>query len=128
MDGSNVEYAIFDQKVSDVPTPGLDDNVTLSYTNDLHLTSGDFKTVTSNELYQILSSHAQSSTFIMVYGYMYNDDGKYGIHDIHQNSGETNWVRWKGQSQDGLIGFYFPGHIQWIPIKFQSQYLPNNMN
>lgn len=123
-DGSDVSYVIFDQKTTEDLPMGVTENVTLSY-RELGLRQDDFSTVHEQDLYIILSSLARSCSKIIIYGYLYQDGEEKGIHDIHMNCCDSNWTKWKNRPSDGIIGFVYPNHIQWVAIKFSTQYLPD---
>jgi len=118
-----VEYAIKDSLLTHPLEEGVTLDLTLNYKHDLNLEQSDFRLEQGLSLYSLLSSLASRATHIIVYGYGYQDGSRKGVHDVHLNSGECNWTRWKNRPSDGLVGFDFLTHIQWIPIKFKSQYL-----
>lgn len=128
-DGSDVEFCIMDEKKSTPVscTNGIDTQVHLRY-SDLGLKQSDFKTATPGELYSYLSHLATQCNKIIVYGFIYHDTNLNGIHDIHMNTSDTQWTKYPSRSDDGVIGFYFDcdhPHVQWVYIKFKTQYLPN---
>jgi uncharacterized protein YukJ len=126
-DRSNVQYAVTDQILSAPLTvsEGIDTNVTLSY-QQLGLKESDFVSVGTNDFYAYLSPQASHCDLIIIYGYLYRDGTKQGIHDIHMNT--TGDPHYQQRDHDGAIGFYFEGvkpHIQWVFIKFDTQTLPH---
>jgi len=129
-DGSNVEYAIMDipinNDLSDLKD-GIDRDVHLSYTK-LGLKQTDFESVNQNDFYTYLSNLALHADKIIIYGFIYHDPHLNGIHDIHMCSQDMAWSRFPIRNEDGAIGFYFGGkekHVQWVYIKFATQYLPS---
>jgi len=128
-DGSDVEFCIMDEKKSTPVsyTNGIDTQVHLLY-SDLGLKRSDFKTASPGELYSYLSHLATQCDKIIVYGFIYHDNNLNGIHDIHMNTADTQWTKYPSRSDDGVIGFYFDcdhPHVQWVYIKFKTQYLSN---
>ena len=118
-DGTNIQICIVDEEIKTDDqrlNKGLHTNVTLSYVNDLKLKDADFKSIDQMQLTNLLLNLSNTADSILIYGTLYSDAHKQGIHDIHYNY----------PHDDGAIGFYYgtnKSHIQWVYLKFAGQAL-----
>ena len=127
---SQIQTCLFTEPcpLTDWPQFGIDaDKAFLSY-QDLGLKQSDFRSVGQKALGDEINGLAVRSDRIQIYGFSHKEGN--GLHDVHQNSGESpNVRRLNRPGQDGCIIFYYAergqvlAHRLFLGMKFENQHL-----